>query len=112
MCANWALALLVFRGFGNYPRRRSGRDQRRFQCSRSARHSRYLEGRIISDPLSERWDRVVPPLWGGCGLFVLVRLPASVEFREGGLRGWSRRSLESLPKDFIVEIGRNAVFSR
>ena len=32
--------------------------------------------------------------------------------REPGFDSWSSRSLEAFPKDFVIELGRNAVFSR
>src|SRR5690348_10976154 len=47
----------------------------------------------------------VPPIVSVCSLF-----PVPVDLRERGLGSWSRRSLETFPKDFVVEFGRNAVF--
>src|ERR1700686_3950718 len=48
----------------------------------------------------------------GRGLFVFVRLLLGVASREAGFGNWSRRSLETFPKDLVVEFRWNTVFSR
>jgi len=49
--------------------------------------------------------------WFVFGLFPVV-VGIDCDFREAGFDGWSRCSFEPFPKDLVVELGRNAVFSR
>ena len=43
---------------------------------------------------------------------VVVPLLAGVDFREAGFRNGGGRSLDTFPRDLVVEFSRNAVFSR